>query len=405
MKYVPIGGVFTEETDTTGAYYLIYNNDNEETRKNAILSMKNYFASKGEAIYSNPCLLFASEFLKEQSGSDSYLYDADTIETLYSLYKAAIATCSLDLRNEDMMYKKDGEYINGNVDKIVSTYQGKDGNTLYGYSKDNYVEDDYSLDKVYVTIRVQSVTYKSLTPETKNLTYKNKKDFQDLVNNNDEKALNYFTIDSSFNLIVAGQSTSSTQYSFDFSGATGLTDDEKNAIIAENVDETYDSNYKKQENNIFVCKKIPYQQYISKYALSFDFTSALYSGLQNEQFCKELAKLAETSTMIITLHEEHSSTTFKTTMEEHPKEKIYAVLDGTCSGTEEKATTSPSTNLLSSIENRSIDDLSSIISEYGGNINTAEKTKPYSEVTEYRWSCSSGTITKKYILGIAARKI
>ena len=321
-----------------GTYSLIYGYTEDEKKEN-VDKMKKILAKKNIEINSNQCLLFlyALQESRKDEGFDILSYNKDKLEAMYMFFKAEIATSSLDLRSKDEMYKEDEDgnlVYNYPENSIVPIYKDEKNKEKMGYGKDSYNEDDYTDDTVYGTIRVQRVTYNEETATsgeigiTSYLTYLQYEEFMNLINAKDNSVLNYFTIDEEFNLIVAGWNSTSVKYELsDFENYTAEEQEQMNIEYDEKEEE--ESNY-----NVYKYRSIPYQDYINKYAMTFDFLMALLATTDDEDFCKELAKTAESSYIVITLQEEFSTTTTTTDTDHVENEKIYAIIDeAQCIGT------------------------------------------------------------------------
>lgn len=337
-------------------YVLKYGNYSEEEKKQKVQEMKDILAKRNIEIYSNQCLLFLYE-LKE-NGLDLGLYGKGDLEALYMFYKAQIATTSIDLRPADEIYDKDGNYNKDYLkDTIVPQYNkneddseeeatenedSEENEKIYGYNKGDYDENDYSDDTVYGTVRIQRMTYNAETVgeaegKISYLTYKPYTQFKSLLDEKKEEVLDYFTIDSDYNLIVAGWSKVNTTYTI--SGLENYSSEEQSTIksnypqgemvkIDENGQKVPAYQAKEpEEYNVYKCRSIPYQEFISKYSLNCNFLMSLLTTTWNSQFCKEVAKLAEKSYIVITLHEEYSKTDTTTITRYQNFEKIYSTLD------------------------------------------------------------------------------
>lgn len=324
-----------------GTYSLIYGYTEDEKKEN-VDKMKKILAKKNIEINSNQCLLFlyALQESRKDEGFDILSYNKDKLEAMYMFFKAEIATSSLDLRSKDEMYKEDEDgnlVYNYPENSIVPIYKDEKNKEKMGYGKDSYNEDDYTDDTVYGTIRVQRVTYNEETATsgeigiTSYLTYLQYEEFMNLINAKDNSVLNYFTIDEEFNLIVAGWNSTSVKYELsDFENYTAEEQEQMNIEYDEKEEEEY---------NVYKYRSIPYQDYINKYAMTFDILMALLATTDDEDFCKELAKIAESSYIVITLQEEFSTTTTTSEIDHVENEKIYAIIDeAQCIGTNNEET-------------------------------------------------------------------
>lgn len=307
-------------------YVLKYGDYTQEEKKKQVEEVKRILAKNNIEIYSNQCLLFLYQ-LKEK-GLQLNKYSKGQLEAMYMFFKAEIATSSIDLRSVEEMYEL-GVYKYPE-NSIVPQYRGEgensENNIKMGYSKDLYDENNYDDDTVYGTVRIQRVTYSGDTTGNKvtYLTYVSYDEFIKMIESDkrdkQKEALNHFTIDSEENLIVAGWNNSEIKYTF--SGLDEYTADEQAEIKSEYQD---GSDY-----SIYEYRKIPYQEYICKYTMDFDFLMALLATTDDYEFCMELAKLAEESTIVLTLHEEYSVLKKNTTILHEDNDVLYAKLKIRC---------------------------------------------------------------------------
>ncbi len=336
-------------------YVLKFGNYSVEEKKQRVQKMKESLAKRDIEIYSNQCLLFLYEL--KQNGLDISLYTKGDLEAIYMFYKAQIATNCIDLRSVEESYDAEGNYIYPD-NSIVPQYTDEKGKTKFGYGEENYDENNFNDDVVYGTVRIQRMTYNADVSganegKISNLSYISYTEFDNLLKNNKKDALKYFTIDSDYNLIVAGDSRVTTVYNL--SGLDEYTDEEQDEIkgkypngqIVEDVYRAEEVQY-----NVYKCKSIPYQDYISKYSMNFEFLMSLLATTDDDTFSKEIAKIAEKSYMVITLHEEYSKLLTTVTTDYTNHEKIYAEIDAEYSA---KRTEEVQTEVAISIETEAED--------------------------------------------------
>lgn len=345
--------------EDNGKYYyeLLYGNDSEEKNKERVNTIKEKLKKRNIEIYDNQCLLFLAVMV--ENGLDISLYNKSDLEAMYMFIKAEIATSSLDLGT--------GETLEN---KIVPS-----GLT---YSESNYDENDYSNERISGTIKVQRVTYKGSNTTTKQLTYINLESFENLIESNDANANNYFTLDEENNLIVAGWRNTEVKYEVT-SYQIDETDNEEQKTTLQNYYDTSDEIQHGTGRSVYKYKSIPYLNYVSKYTMPFNFLMALLANTDNADFCKELAKLAEKSSITITLHEEYSGTTTTVTTTHEEIEKVYATIDANVAGD----VTTTKTGDKTTVDISSYSTVDAVLSAFGGTGTTGSLI--YNGTMEYVW--------------------
>ena len=373
-------------------YYLLYGEEfeNENKKKEIVDHIKEIFARRNIHIYNNQCLLFLG--LLEKNGLELDLYSKEDLEAMYMFFKAEVATSSLDLRSKDKR-ENDVEPLKNQIVPEEGTYKESD-----------YNENDFSDDKLCGTIRVQKITYKDNNATTSILEYKPYDEFKNMLEANNINASNYFTVDEENNLIVAGWSSRSSNVSVTYGECYKDINELRAEIKDEYIDDQFvdngDDTYSYYEQSAYKYRSIPYLDLISKYTLPFEFLMSLLSTTNDPNFCKELAKLAETSHITITLEEEYSTSTSITTVNHDDYKKdfgnIYAKFSG--EGTESNTTTSLPLDVDPSLINRGLsqEDFSRILDRYHGGNSRAildgsvdSNTKKYSR--EWDVAGSNGT--------------
>lgn len=374
-------------------YEILYGEDSEEKNKERINSIKAELSKKEIEIYNNQCLLFLAVMV--ENGLDISIYNKADLEAMYMFFKAEIATSSLDLGTgetlEDKIVPKamklsneesyeDNENETSN-EKIYSTYNEKD-----------YDEEDYSNDRIYGTIKVQRVTYEKVgnvadVATTKQLKYISLEKFENLIDENNESVKDYFSLDEENNLIVAGQKKTSTNIELieDECKVNGSKNEEWIKEVKTDLEEDLKGN--SEETTMYKYKSIPYLNYISKYTMPFSFLMSLLAVTNDAEFCKQVAKIAESSSITITLHEEYSETITTIETKHEETEKIYAKITADIS-----ATTSTEKNETEFIDISGKTELE-IMNEYNpeGNPVSEDEDERVGAQTIYTWEYGGAT--------------
>ncbi len=303
------------EEDGKYFYELLYGEDSEEKNKERINKVKAELGKKNIEIYDNHCLLFLA--VMQENGLDITDYKKQDLEAMYMFLKAEIATSSLDLGTE-------GETLENRVVPEGGTY-----------SKDNYNENDFSNDRIKGTIKVQRVTYnKAATSgeigDSTQLKYIPLEEFEAKIQAKDMTVKNYFTLDKENNLLVAGWRSNSIDYDVTDYTIDGVENEEEKNKLQEYYD---GDDVEHGEISVYKYRSIPYLNYISKYTMPFSFLMSLLATTDDAEFCKEVAKISEKSSITITLHEEYSKTTTTATNVHDEIQKVYATIDAEVGGT------------------------------------------------------------------------
>lgn len=303
------------EEDGKYFYELLYGEDSEEKNKERINKVKAELAKKNIEIYDNHCLLFLA--VMQENGLEITDYKKQDLEAMYMFLKAEIATSSLDLGTE-------GETLENQIVPEEKTYL-----------KENYDENDFSNDRINGTIKVQRVKYdqkkeaEEIGVKTQ-LKYMPLEKFENLIDAHDKTALNYFTLDEDNNLLVAGWRDTSITYDVTNYNIDGVENNEEE----EKLQEYYNGDdFEHGESSVYKYRSIPYLNYISKYTMPFSFLMTLLATTNDVDFCKDLTKVAEQSSMTITLHEEYSKSTTTITNEHNETQKVYANINADVGGT------------------------------------------------------------------------
>lgn len=151
--------------------------------------------------------------------------------------------------------------------------------------------------------------------EVINLRYTTKENLDNMCNNNDMNALNYFTLDESGKLIVANYSYTKTVVTT--SGDTS---------IVEEIPES------KEETIVSELSPIDYKSAISKYTLPFTFMLDILATSGGEDLALGIASLADTTELEITIEttgqDNHSEENYKYTQKEEGTKKFdYSIYE------------------------------------------------------------------------------
>lgn len=182
---------------------------------------------------------------------DSYISKTNQKEYLKAFIKAELITQYPDLRSKD---------------KIGTEY---DENELQG------------------CIQVRRLGSGETSGEGELLTYVDYNTFQSYIDSNDETATKHFTLDNNENLIVAGWTRKTTNITSNIEGV-------------ENVNN-------KVEYSLNTTP-INYKPMLKSYSMPFDFLWALTVMGHEEDFAYEIAQLALNSKIVITVHDNLSTT-------------------------------------------------------------------------------------------------
>ncbi len=200
-----------------------------------------------------------------KSGLD---YSDLTIEQLKQLpiyYKVEMATQNVDLRKKSEMY-----------DDSTGTFKPTSINDL----KEEQVQGVVHLKRT------------NTSGKETILEYIDKGTFDEYLKNSDTKALNYFTLDDSDNLVIATWSYEKIDYTFQ----------------GKNIPVEITNGKKNEEKYNLSSISIPYKSYIAKYTMPFEFLTAMLIKLEDVDFCNEIANLAQGSNIVIEVQEQMRET-------------------------------------------------------------------------------------------------
>ena len=136
------------------------------------------------------------------------------------------------------------------------------------------------------------------------LTYVDSGTFDKYVNDGDSKALDYFTLDDTGNVVIASINTTTETLSLNDSEAkisdftANLSEENKNG----------DGSYKKVTKNISK-QTIYYKNYVQDYTLPFNYLWSLLIIGEDKEFVMELAELAENSEITISIYDNITTNT------------------------------------------------------------------------------------------------
>ncbi len=136
------------------------------------------------------------------------------------------------------------------------------------------------------------------------LTYVDSGTFDKYVNDGDSKALDYFTLDDTGNVVIASINTTTE--------TLGLNDSEaKISDFTANLSEENkngDGSYKKVTKNVSK-QTIYYKNYVQDYTLPFNYLWSLLIIGEDKEFVMELAELAENSEITISIYDNITTNT------------------------------------------------------------------------------------------------
>ena len=156
-----------------------------------------------------------------------------------------------------------------------------------------------------------------------NMQYKNLKQFNEYLTNQDLSVLNYYTLDENGNLLIAITDETTEDLSYSTSDANFSISDYSDTL-SEN-DFIGNNKYSKTEYNLY-SKSINYKSMVSKYTLPFQYLWALITIGDDKGVGLELAELAENSQIIISIYDS-VSTTVNTSIYTSNKELSFDISD------------------------------------------------------------------------------
>lgn len=213
-----------------------------------------------------------------ENGLDIDDWNISELKCFPAFIKAEACTQYLDLRpNSDKF--KGGKYVPEKVDK--------DGSKVPG------------------VILVQRTNTNG--NEVNTLEYMKESEFNKLVDANDEKAINYFTVNDKGNLVIA------------------KWDMEEITVTGEYPENLSESEKEKSTGEVYTIttEEIAYSQYITKYTMPFELLVQLLSMLEDPDFCMELVDYVMGSKIVINIQEEetYTHTVEKRTYTVHSKDE------------------------------------------------------------------------------------
>lgn len=205
-----------------------------------------------------------------ENGADLDYYTEEELHCLPEFVKAEACTQNLDLRknSEKQSGKGVGDYIDNYQPKKI---------------------ENLSENEIPGVILVQRTNTNTNTPIT--LEYKIKSEFDALVTSNNKDAINYFTITDDGNIIIAKWDHILITVDGDY--PQSLDESEKDMP---------------KDENIITTEEIPYNQYITKYEIPFEFLTQLLVITEDPDFCMELVDYVLNSKIVINIQEEEKVT-------------------------------------------------------------------------------------------------
>lgn len=214
-----------------------------------------------------------------ENGLDVNDYKVKELKCLPVFLKAEASTQYLDLRKNSDKFDANGNYMPRQLDELGEK-------------------------EVPGIILVQRTNTKENT--SMNLEYKKLEEFNTLVNNNDISVINYFTINEKGNLVIAKWDHTTVTVNGKY--PEGLSEEEK---------------VQSRDDTTITTTEIPYNQYVTKYTMPFDFLLQLLVTTEDTDFCMEVADIVLGSKIIINIQEEETitNTTEVRTYDVHSKEE------------------------------------------------------------------------------------
>lgn len=210
---------------------------------------------------------------KKNFKMDSYLSSSKQKEYLKNMVKASIVTQYPDLRSASEIANKNSKIPDDEVQGCIKIKRYADGETeAFGGNILSKTKDSQD-GGIY-------------------LEYRPYDDFTKLINNGDRAALNYFTLDSSNNIVVAGWETMDVEISepvqtnVDEVGAAPSTYNEK--IVP-----------KSNEYTKLTMKNVNYLSQVSNYTMPFSLLWSLLVYGHDENFANDVAKLVIDTEIVI----------------------------------------------------------------------------------------------------------
>lgn len=144
------------------------------------------------------------------------------------------------------------------------------------------------------------------------MTYMPYDDFSDLIRDNNESALNYFSMDRNNNLVIAGWETLDVQVSIEQTG--GESDPNPDS-----APEPRNQPYRK-----LTTKNVPYLDQVSNYAMPFSLLWTLLTYSDDEDFVNDVAKLVINTDIVIGIYD---ATSVKVTVYTNTYDKHVTTID------------------------------------------------------------------------------
>lgn len=197
------------------------------------------------------------------NGANLDYYTAEQLHCFPAFIKAEACTQYLDLRSNGEKFKN-GDYVPEQIDDL----------------KENEVPG---------VILVQRTNTKDNNPVP--LEYKQEEEFNKLVEESNNDATKYFTINQKGNIVIAKKDHVTVIVDGEY--PDNLSDGEKQYP---------------EDRDIITTDEIAYSQYITKYTMPFEFLVKLLVRTKEPDFCKEVADLVLGSKIVINIQEEETIT-------------------------------------------------------------------------------------------------
>lgn len=258
-----VNKIVVQPNNKKDGYEISYNNDPENLDN--IKKKLETQTSRSAAEFSDFELAVLGALM--DNGASLDYYTAEQLHCFPAFIRAEAATQFLDLRKNSEKFKN-GIY----TPMQLSDFSGKNNNQVSG------------------VILVQRTNTNGNVPST--LEYMQEADFNKLVEANDEKARNYFTVNNKGNLVIAKWDMQEIEVKGEY--PENLPDTEKE----QSTGQVY----------IITTEEIAYSEYIKKYTMPFEFLVQLLVVTQETDFCTELVDYIMGSKIVINIQEEETYT-------------------------------------------------------------------------------------------------
>jgi len=320
-----------------------------------------------DTTYNQASSLVGGLFVNTENGLQLNIKDNENLQEIFSELEVDVNnTEDWELIKELMIYYgcEESDYDEEEW-KCLLTFLQAEAATLYPDMRTKDKIGTPSEDgKINGIIQIQrNSTKEGKTPQL--LQYLKYDEFMNQVNESNINVINYFTIDKEGNIVIAKWEYEKNTYTY-----SGNVPEDRKGTNAENY--------------YISTEKLNYKTYISKYAMPFEFLDSLLIITENPEFCKEIARLAFNSKIVITIQEEYSETNTSDVTSYTDTSRTYVYADF------EQRYRQIVTNLES---NSVINDINER-AESGNNYLIDQDNKGYSYEDENKYTVTKKTVTQ-----------